>query len=256
MSVQAAGKKSLPRKLSNDAIIEAVLEIRFNHDPKRVSEVFLGKIALKQEWQLFENSRTPIADIPENIRRTQADLRHAPVFVMTSPNGETQVQVGPQVFIYSRRGTYPGWDSVLWPELDSAIDHLFAASSSLDVTRLGLRYINALRSDVHGISGIDDIALNLEVDGKSVTKNLNCNFGSRVGTDFETMTRVATVDLAQGIIPENTSVIVDIDVYTSSTYRANRAESVKGWATAAHDFEKESFFGILGDAATERLRED
>jgi uncharacterized protein (TIGR04255 family) len=256
VSIQAKGKKDLPKKLSSDAIIEAVLEIRFNHDPKKVSEVFLGQIALKHEWKSFESSRTPIADIPENIRRTQADLRHAPVFVMTAPNGEIQVQVGPQVFIYSRRGAYPGWDNVLWPELDSALDHLFSTAGNLDVTRLGLRYINALRSDVHGVSGIDDIALNLNVADRPVTKNLNCNFGSRVGTDFETMTRVATVDLAQGIIPQNTTVIVDIDVYTSTAFRAKSAKEVKAWATSAHIFEKESFFAILGETATERLRED
>jgi hypothetical protein len=41
------------------------------------------------------------------------------------------------------------------------------------------------------------------------------------------MTRIASVDLAQGIIPEHATLIVNIDVYTFQGFSANDANSVK-----------------------------
>jgi uncharacterized protein (TIGR04255 family) len=70
------------------------------------------------------------------------------------------------------------------------------------------------------------------------------------------MTRIASVDLAQGNIPEHATVIIDIDVYNFQGYSAKDANSVKNWVVQAHDKEKESFFWVLGKAATERLKED
>jgi len=256
MVISSPKNANLPAKLTHDAILEAVLDIRFEHDPKRVSEIFFGKLALKQEWQSFEHIRSPVADLPESIRRTHADFRYQSSIQLISPDGRIAVQVGPQVFVYSRRGHYPGWDEAFWPELMSSIDHLFQVVPKLSISRLGLRYINALRSDVHGIKGINDLDLNLMVAGEEVNDHLNINYTTVMGEHYETMTRVTSVDLAQGQIPENTTVIVDIDVYTTPGFEAHSAEAVKLWATEAHMREKQSFFSILGTAAIERLRAD
>lgn len=70
------------------------------------------------------------------------------------------------------------------------------------------------------------------------------------------MTRISSVDLAQGNISEHATVIVDIDVYTFQGYSAKDANSVKNWVVQAHDNEKVIFFKVLGKAATERLKED
>ena len=245
-----------PQKLTNDAILEAILDIRFDYDPKRVSEIFFGRLVDKQEWRNFQQSRSAVAEIPEYIRRTQGNLRYQSTFHLIAPDGCISVQVGPQVFIYGRRGTYPGWDNALKRELESAVDHLFEVGNNLQVTRLGLRYVNALRSDSHGIGGFNDLDLSISVFGSPVKENLSFNFVTRADTDFETMNRVTTVDRASGQIPENTTVIVDIDVYTGNNFRTNRADQVKEWAIKAHEIEKESFFGILGSKATQRLRAD
>lgn len=256
MVESAPDNGNLPAKLTHDAILEAVLDIRFEYDPKRVSEIFVGQLAVKPEWQGFAQSRSAVADIPESIRRTQADLRYQSTFQLVSHDGRIAVQAGPQVFVYARRGTYPGWDEVFWPELASSIEHLFQLAPSLSISRLGLRYINALRSDLHGIRGVNDLDLNLTVAGAAVNDNLNINYVTGAGSQFETMTRVTSVDLAQGQIPENATVIVDVDVYTTSGFEAHSAEAVKAWAIEAHNQEKRSFFSILGKAATDRLRAD
>ena len=166
------------------------------------------------------------------------------------------MRVGPQVFIYGGRGTYPGWDKALKREPESAANYLFEVGNNLEITRLSFCYVNALRSDRHGINGVNDLDLGISIVGKPVKENLNFNFVTRAGPDSEKMTRVAIVDRFSGQIPENTIVILDIDVYTGNSFRANRADQLKEWVINAHKIEKESFFGILGSEAKQRLKAD
>jgi uncharacterized protein (TIGR04255 family) len=245
----------LPKKLKTDAISEAAFEIRFEPDPSLVPEILFGRFADADEWRTFRPARLPTADIPATIRRGDPNLRYLPSLDLVSLDGGISVRIGPEVIAYSRRGNYPGWDQ-FGAELKRVISHLYRVIPEAKVNRLGLRYINALRSDAPGIKSIDDIDISIDVADIKLSNSINLNFKSRLGTEFETMTRIASVDLAQGNIPAHATVIVDIDVYTFQGYSANDANSIKNWVMQAHNKEKESFFCVLGKAATERLKED
>lgn len=246
----------LPKKLKHDAILEAVLEIRFEPVPSVVPEIFMGRFADRDEWSGFRHSRLGAADIPAAIRVSDPILRYQPSIEMTSPDGGRVLRVGPQVVAYSRRGAYPLWEKGFSDELGSAIDQLYKVVPSAHASRIGLRYINALRSDLHGINSITGLAMQIGVAGKTLVDHLNLNFKTNVGTDFETMSRIASADLAEGVVPEHATVIVDIDVYTSASFAATNADVVKKWVSDAHDCEKRAFFDVLGAEATKRLRED
>jgi uncharacterized protein (TIGR04255 family) len=224
----------LPKKLKTDAISESTFEIRFEPDPSLVPEILFGRFADADEWRTFRQARLPTADIPAPIRRADPNLRYLPSLDLVSPDGGISVRIGPEVIAYSRRGNYPGW-SQFGAELEGVISNLYKVIPKAQVSRLGLRYINALRSDAHGIKSIDDIAIRIAVADNKLANSLNLNFKSHFGTDFETMTRIASVDLAQGNIPEHVTVIVDIDVYTFQGYSAKDANSVKNWVVQAHD---------------------
>jgi uncharacterized protein (TIGR04255 family) len=246
---------SLPKKLKSDAILEAVLEIRFEPDPSLVAEILFGRFADVPDWREFKQVRLPTADIPAPIRRADPNLRYQPSIELVSPDGGTSVRVGPQVIAYSRRGSYPGWD-VFGAELAKVVDSLYRILPNAHVSRLGLRYINALRSDVHGIKNVSDMDIAIAVAGSDVTSSLNLNFKTDVNSNHEAMCRIATVDLAEGVIPDNASIIVDIDVYTGRSFVTKKIDDVKSWVSTAHQKEKENFFRVLGNEATERLRED
>ena len=98
--------------------------------------------------------------------------------------------------------------------------------------------------------------IKLIVADDALITGINLNFKSNIGTNFETMSRISSIDMAQGSIPEHATVIIDIDVYTHQEYSSTDAESVKRWVVEAHDAEKKNFFMILGNEVTERLRED
>jgi uncharacterized protein (TIGR04255 family) len=249
----------LPTKLRDDAILEAVLEIRFEPAPAAapapLPEIFIGRFADNEAWRGFRHARTAAADIPAPLRQVDPNLRYVPLIEMTSPDGGRVLRIGPQAVSYSRRGAYPGWAGGFGEELRTVVEHLYRVLPDAQVSRLGLRYINALKSTLHGIRNIGDLAIKIAVGERSVSAALNLNFKTNVGTDFETMTRIATMDLAEGIIPEHATVIVDVDVYTSSVFATSDVGAVERWVEEAHDQEKTTFFEILGAENTERLRE-
>ena len=248
-------RDTLPTKLKNDAILEAVLEARFEPDPSLVPEIFIGRFADNPKWSGFKHARLAPADIPAPIRRADPNLRYLPSIEMTSPDGGRVLRIGPQAVTYSRRGAYPGWDTSFGAELQAVVEHLYRVVPNVSVSRLGLRYVNALKSDIHGITSIADLAIIISVGEQTLGNSLNLNFKTNIGTDFETMSRIASIDLAEGVIPEHATVIVDIDVHTGGAFTVNEEDRVKNWVVEAHDYEKAAFFKVLGKENTERLRE-
>ena len=247
------GKDELPAKLKNDAILEAVVEIRFEPESSFVPEIFIGRFADK--WSGFRHARLASADIPARIRQADANLRYLASIEMTSPDGGKVLRIGPQSVSYIRRAPYPGWTNGFGSELHKVVDDLYQVIPAVSVSRLGLRYVNALKSDLHNIKGIRDLAIDISVDKQILSDHLNLNYKADVGSDFETMTRIASIDLAEGTIPEHSTVVVDIDVYTRSNFCTTDVNDVQKWIVEAHDYEKAEFFKVLGKENTERLRE-
>ena len=248
-------KNDLPNHLKNDAIIEANFETRFDADPASISEVLIGRLADFSDWRGYTQRRLPTADIPAALRRADPNLRYQPAVDLISPDGITTVRIGPQSLAYSRRAPYPGWGDY-GPRAASVIDVLFAIVPAAKITRLGLRYIDALRSDVHEIAGMQSLNLSVMVNKKPLTDSLNLNYKSPVFDGSSCTVRLATRDFAQGQIPENTSVITDIDVFTDDPYMGKTAIDAKNWLTAAHLEAKERFFQLLTEDSIAKLKKD
>jgi len=240
--------------LENDAIQEAVFEIRFERSTKVVPEIFFGKISDYEDWSEYGQVRLPLSEIPESIRRSDPGLQHKPVIELVSPDGKRAIRIGPDVLIASRRGNYPGWEGGFRSEIQEISKRLFDVQKELAIRRLGMRYINALRSDLHGINSCDDLEMELKVADTDVSQDFSLNFRTNVGTDFEAMNRVATVKFAAGSIPENTTVVLDIDVHTSDGFQVDSYDGVIQWAEKARTEKNDRFFSVLGQDATERLR--
>lgn len=240
--------------LENDAILEAIFEIRFQHVEGVLPEFFYARIANNADWEDYTQKKLPISEIPESLRRKDQNLHHKPIIELASEDGQIAIRLGPDVLIASRRGDYPGWDASFGDEVRNATIHLFKVFADVKVSRLGMRYINALRSDIHQIQGIADLEVDLKIAKIEIAEHFNLNFRMNVGTDLEVLTRLSTVDFGSGNIPENTSFILDIDVHTSEEYETNDIDAVLAWAEKARTEKNERFFSVLGEANKERLR--
>jgi uncharacterized protein (TIGR04255 family) len=248
---------NLPKKLKHDAIVEATFEVRFDSEElSAVTEVLLGRLADTPAWQGFTQRRLPTADIPAAFRRADANLRYQAAIELLAPSGTQRVAIGPNSLSFSRMAPYPGWEAEFKKEVEGVIDILFRVVPKIVVTRLGLRYINALRSNLHGISGIESLNLKVSLGGDVLTRKLNVNYTVPTSSDSSCAVRIASVDLAQGQIPEHTTVIADVDVYTNDGYSSSDATQAKAWCETAHQAEKMNFFKLLTHETVEKLRAD
>jgi uncharacterized protein (TIGR04255 family) len=97
--------------------------------------------------------------------------------------------------------------------------------------------------------------LKLEIAGERVCGSANVNFTTGAESDTACTVRIATTDFLQGTLPPNTSVYVDVDVFTKKEFEATEQRVVKDWVVAAHTKEKEQFFRLLTEATIESLKE-
>jgi hypothetical protein len=74
----ATRKKRIPAKLKHDAIVEALLEVRF--DMTTASEILFGRLADWPSWKDFEQGRMPAYELPDFLRQADPNLRYQPLF--------------------------------------------------------------------------------------------------------------------------------------------------------------------------------
>jgi uncharacterized protein (TIGR04255 family) len=244
--------KRIPVKLKNDAIVEALLEIRF--DMSTIPEVFFGRIADSPSLKGFRQQRMPAYSIPADMRQADANLRYQPVFELTQPDDKRALRIGAHVMSCHRLSPYVGWDKFKH-ELNDVIDILFDKAENLNIIRLGLRYINAISTELHDINSIADLDLKVTVANVQIAGNVNLNFTQEVSSNTNCTVRIATSEFVQGVLPKNTSVLVDVDVFTKEAFRTKDSQEVKKWIEFAHSKEKEYFFGLLSDKSIDALEE-
>ena len=68
--------------------------------------------------------------------------------------------------------------------------------------------------------------------------------------------RIATPEFIKGELPANTSVYVDVDVFTHDGYESREGADVASWLEAAHTKEKLQFFRLLTIETIDSLKED
>jgi uncharacterized protein (TIGR04255 family) len=244
----------IPTKLKQDAIVEAIFEVRFDTPTTAIPEIFLGRLADHQPWKGFEQRRLPASQLPAQLRQVDPNLRYQPLIELATLAKDRSVRIGPQVLSYHRLKPYVGWERFK-PELLEAVDGLFAKAPGLKIQRLGLRYMNALRADVHTIKSISDLDLRLTIAGDNVPGNVNVNFTIDVSNDTQCTVRIATSEFVQGDLPPNTSVYIDVDVFTKNDFRTKDQNVVKTWIEFAHSQEKQHFFRLLPQPTIELLKE-
>lgn len=86
------------------------------------------------------------------------------------------------------------------------------------------RYLNALTTDKHYILDINSLNLEISVAKQALTEPTNLNYLVKNDDSHQTMTRIASAYFVNGELPENTSVVVDIDVSTPKNYQATTME--------------------------------
>jgi uncharacterized protein (TIGR04255 family) len=250
----ANSERTIPDKLRHDAIVESVLEVRFDAPKSAIPEILIGRLADYGAWSGFDQMSMPVSQIPAPVRQADPNLRYQPLMQLVSPAKDRVIRIGPHTLSSNRLGRYVGWE-VFRPEIREAVDCLFAKAPDVIVHRLGLRYINALRADLHTIKSISDLDMRLNIANEDISGNVNINFTVDIDDNSKCTVRIATPEFVQGDVPPATSVYIDVDIFTLDGFRTKDKAEVNAWIDFAHKKEKEQFFRLLPQRTIEQLEE-
>lgn len=243
----------LPKKLKSDAIVEAFLELRF--DGKDLPEVFFGRFVDHPNWKGWEQRLLPAYNIPPQFRSIDPNVKFAPTIELVEKESKAVLRIGPSVVSYHRQVPYVGWEKFK-PELERVTTTLFETRKDAIITRLGLRYMNSLRPNLHGIAALTDLDVEMTVSGDAILKAANLNFTNPLGKESACTVRIATPEFILGIIPADTSVFVDVDVFTNEGFKTADKKIVDEWVEFAHTQEKTEFFRLFKQPTIDKLREE
>tara|TARA_E500000318_G_C3537810_1_gene203389 strand:- start:497 stop:1234 length:738 start_codon:yes stop_codon:yes gene_type:complete len=240
-----------PKSLKNDAIAEALVEIRFQSD--EMPEVVLGRLADSDALRGFDRVRTGIADIPAPIRESDPNLKYSPVFEYRSKDGTEVYKFNHNMIAFHNPKKYLGWEGFL-KKVTLMVDTVFSRLGNVVVQRVGLRYINFLDSS-HYIKTIQDLNVSVAVLGNEIDTDFNLNFSDKLSDSCDALIKIATPNFVQGPRPENAVAFFDIDVFTKRGFTAKNKKDCLKWIEEGHDKEKSLFFDMLPKTAIEKLAE-
>lgn len=135
---------SRPTKITPDPIIDAIVEFRFESDIP--PDAILGMLfnVVRNDFPNF--TKLPIADIPEEMRLKDPQLRFAPCY-QSIANGY-RLNVGPNVISLGNQGDYVGWKGNFYPFLQKIIKQLEKSGIVKNFIRVGIRYIDFFETDI------------------------------------------------------------------------------------------------------------
>jgi uncharacterized protein (TIGR04255 family) len=240
----------LPERINPDAILEALVELRFDHT--ELPELVLGRLLDAQLWAGYEQVRLPTADIPQPIREMDVNLRYQPLVELRKGDGTRVAKIGGHVMSYHVVGPYPGW-SVFKDEIEIAVREAIAKLKSPQLSRIGFRYINILRPDEHHVHGLVDTNVTLKVGNEVLTESVAVNYVRMIDPNHTITVRVATPDLVAGNVRPGFSILCDIDIATKAADSITNDIDALTWIEQAHTLEKAEFFAILPERIAKKL---
>ncbi len=224
---------SLPKRVRNCPIIEAVLEVRFetefDHDAVYGSVYSI----VKSEWAKGE--KLPITEIPTFIRDAEPTLKFSPHYRLTK--GNLLLQIGPAVISIVSKPPYVGSEA-LFQEFNSVFDKLSEAEIFQKFIRVGVRYIDFFDNNIFDglncnftLCGIpthpQKTHIQTTIEGNNGF-NLNLQLAGRVITE----------------IPNQAGFVFDVDTVCELKESAS-IEDVKQLLKSGHIQQKQLFFSLL-----------
>lgn len=238
-------KKRLPKKITPDPIVEAVIGIRFVPavDPEVVFHFAKQEGLLKDCFGDVEE--LPIYQLPPSIRNTEPDFKYAPYYRLKGKGefSDYLVQIGPRVLSIVTAGAYTGSEDFL-----AKACRLFSSLQSLKIIdkieRLGIRYINFFEENI-----FNNINLNLSLPRYDLFhENTSVQMELPKEGRFGLTLRLATAAKVylKKTNEEKLGSVLDVDAYTTDL-DDNWVRNLGDLLKEGHLVEKSFFYELITD---------
>jgi uncharacterized protein (TIGR04255 family) len=132
------------KKLKIEPIVESICEIRYSINESLPVDlqtaIFISSLNLTSAVETL-----PILQMPEQIRKSDPNLRYIPYYKFQF--NDSVVQVGPRVLVVASPLPYIGWDKMRL-NLTQILDSLLKNPNVSNIERIGLRAIDFFDFDV------------------------------------------------------------------------------------------------------------
>ena len=223
------------------------MEVRFAS--QELPEVLLGRLLSSPITKGLEPVRLPQADIPYSAREADPNLRYQPCYQLAFEN--ELIRLGTGAISYHVLAPYPGWDR-FFSRAEELLRGTLRSCGQIELERCGLRYINALTADGHGVSSVDDLNLAVML-GNEELADVSISFLAPDNANTETVVRVASARHVEGDFPASATFAVDLDVRTKGEISAWNIDQVLQWLQVARDVKNRHFFKLLPADVINRL---
>lgn len=224
-----------PTKITPDPIINAVAEFRFESEIP--PDAILGMLfnVVRDTYPNFQ--KLPIADIPEEIRMNDPQLKYAPCYQAVS--GGYQLNVGSRVVSLSIQGDYKGWRGSFFPALQYIIEKLKKSGIIKNFTRIGLRYIDFFETDI-----FDKITLSISLNNKPLVTKQKKFSALFEHDDLLTRVNIQNNSIIRRGEQERFGSIIDTDTFLESACNSS-FEELTTLIDKQHEISLTVFYDLL-----------
>lgn len=243
---------SYPESLSNDPILEALIEVRFEKSGQLV-EITLASFL--SHWPELIPSRVADA-VPEQLMDMHPALKYKTGYELVDANIPNFIlRLGGQSISIHATRPYMSWKKY-FPLIEKTVNTLNKIILPLKITRIGLRYINVFEAEMHHVNSLNDLSVNLSINEHENSDKFNAIYTKKINDNASINVRVATPNFIEGEIPPMTVALLDIDVYSPDHHIFNGADDALMWIQSAHDYEKMAFFESVKTHVITKWNED
>ncbi len=238
----------IPKRLRQEPLLEALLEIRFESDHAPVSELLPGMLFKELRGSYGKLVRLPAANIPHPIAERDEGLRYVPTVRL---EGEPfAIQIGERVVSLSCRRPYVGWDEFSKQILNLA-KVLEGTGLITRPERFSLKYIDLI--DLRTQPSLSYLNVNFAVGGHDITER-----PVQLRTEIEKngyiqVLQIASPAQAQVATGERfNGTLLDIDTIKCSD-KDDFWQTLDVRIHEAHTHSKQLFFDLLSKDTLEKL---
>lgn len=234
----------LPLSLASPPVIAAVLELRFQSEYP--DDAIFGIVFAQIKNDFPKTEKLPILQMPDEIRTNDPSLRFQPYYRLSEKN--YIVQIGPRTISLAPTD-YPGWTQ-FFGKTKTLLNAVFGTGVVSKVTRLGLRYTNALQN--HGLDALKFGVTLFDEAHSSPTLFLRTNVKRN---DYSCTLQISAAGSYVKAGQKITAPILDLDTSLSQDMKPN-SETMNPIIDGAHSVTKDLFFGLLKEESLVKMEPD
>jgi|ERR1035437_1485448 uncharacterized protein (TIGR04255 family) len=237
------------KQLSKPPIKEAIISVSF----KNVASVellnsFRDSTFIKKNYPIRNNLMTLEVKSDANVKNPISTSHKHEGFLLSCGvgcNKSIQSKIGQLSF--HNTDSYMGWES-FYDEFKKIWQNYCETVGKMDVTQLGVRYINQLYFDLPLQNGFEEFLKFLPIIPEGINRSVN-NFFIQLNVPNENNTLTGIITETLGILPKDKlQVILDLNVIKAKNFVCNSDEM---WASFndIRNFKNHLFFKSLTDKA-------